>query len=137
MIRTVMTSAGAAVEGRGSLFPHDATAREVPWPITYVFVTTKSQSLSLVSLLSSRDIYMPNSQLDFSTWVSHRLLGRNGHVHAFLHRKPVSPPFLKLLPVSGKRAACYHPPKQSLHRLPKHCSLSSVTKSILKCKLCL
>lgn len=73
MMRTVLMSAGAAVEGRGSLFPHDVTAREGPWPITYVFITTKSQSLSLVCLLGSRDIYMPNSQVDFSTWVSHRL----------------------------------------------------------------
>ena len=44
---------------------------------------------------------MSNSQLDSSTWMSHRLLCKNGHITIFLNLKLASPLILlTFLPVS-------------------------------------
>lgn len=122
---------GAAMEGRRHLFPQYTTSREVASTVNHVLVTAKSQSLSLISLLSSRDIYMSNSHLDPSTWVSHRLLCKNRHITAFLHLKAASPPeLLTLIPVSGNSSTSYFIP------LDKHPTVfpNTVTKSFFKFK---
>lgn len=76
------------------------------YTITHILITTNLHIHP--GLLSWTPDLMSNCQLDSSTWMSCRLLCKNGHITAFLHLRPASlPALLILLRVSGNNTVSY------------------------------